>query len=382
MSVHDSYIAVHGGAGMHSHNAEKGIKQALRIACEEALSCFNGTPAPQKDEQSDSPVCAPLDMVGNAIAVLEDDPLLNAGYGSNLTLHGTVECDAAIMDGLTSDFGSVGAVSGVKSPIRLARAVLEYSKIPDRLGRIPPITLVGEGALTFASSINAQPTIETVPPGSLISPKARGEWTRWKTRLESSNADQTEAASLNDIQDTVGAVACQDANAVAAGVSSGGILLKHPGRIGEAAIFGAGCWAEYFADAGVRIACSISGAGEYIARATLAKAIADAFRLAIARKEDVDAHDILHSVLLNNFWAPCRKRGVTDPNVGVLLLMSEQIEGKTYVRLWCAFTTASMAIAYASSRNPRPKAQILRRPSGMEFRGISEPRIFTTAVPL
>lgn len=37
--------------------------------------------------------------------------MMNAGYGSNLTLDGTVECDAAIMDG-RANFGSVGAVSG------------------------------------------------------------------------------------------------------------------------------------------------------------------------------------------------------------------------------------------------------------------------------
>ena len=68
-------------------------------------------------------------MVENAISILEDDPHLNAGvfpagikdhrrihsregYGSNLTMHGTVECDAAIMDGCSGDFGSVGAVPG------------------------------------------------------------------------------------------------------------------------------------------------------------------------------------------------------------------------------------------------------------------------------
>jgi len=48
-----------------------------------------------------------------AIQHLEDDEHLNAGYGSNLTLEGTVECDAAIMHGTTGLFGSVGAVSGV-----------------------------------------------------------------------------------------------------------------------------------------------------------------------------------------------------------------------------------------------------------------------------
>ena len=37
--------------------------------------------------------------------------MTNAGLGSNLTLHGTVECDASVMDG-QNGFGAVGAVSG------------------------------------------------------------------------------------------------------------------------------------------------------------------------------------------------------------------------------------------------------------------------------
>lgn len=34
------------------------------------------------------------------------------GFGSNLTFDGHVECDAALMDGSTGDFGSIGAISG------------------------------------------------------------------------------------------------------------------------------------------------------------------------------------------------------------------------------------------------------------------------------
>jgi taspase, threonine aspartase, 1 len=71
-----------------------------------------------------------MGAVKKAISVLEDEKCLNAGkrpkahysptaqlstlagYGSNLTTNGQVECDAAIMDGRTGDFGSVGALSG------------------------------------------------------------------------------------------------------------------------------------------------------------------------------------------------------------------------------------------------------------------------------
>ncbi|KAG6833523.1 hypothetical protein H0H87_005174 [Tephrocybe sp. NHM501043] len=312
------YIAVHGGAGMHSQSRDKEVKHALRLACKEALKTRIAEPA-----ISDGLFAASLDTVGNAIAILEDDSHLNAGYGSNLTLEGTVECDAAVMDG-NLNFGSVGAVLGVKNPIWLARAVLEHSKVPDPLGRIPPLTLVGDGAHSFATAKSTQlitTSVETVRPESMISPKARDDWMKWKARLEgaASVSDTTisdsSSMSLRDIQDTVGAVAYGHGDTIATGVSRlECIMLK-------AAMFGAGCWAQEFPESGIRIACSLSGrltllgsiqqwglrvelgAGEHIARSMLAREIGHTFSHAIAKNgNDVDAHDILHKVLLEKFW--------------------------------------------------------------------------------
>src|SRR5260221_7730519 len=66
-----------------------------------------------------------LDAVAAAVRVLEDNPRFNAGRGSCLTRAGTIEMDAAIMDGNGLRVGAVAAVSRVRHPVELARAVLD-----------------------------------------------------------------------------------------------------------------------------------------------------------------------------------------------------------------------------------------------------------------
>lgn len=287
------------------------------------------------------------------------------GRGSNLTIDGTVECDAAIMDGKGA-FGSVGAVSGCKNAIALARAVLDYSRVPDRLGRVPPLTLVSSGAYKFAAD-----RVETIPAEALITPKTYEHWKKWKTRLDSSDGsstwvnqlDTTDDERLEGIQDTVGAVAWHGSDGLAAGVSSGGLLLKYPGRVGEAAIFGAGCWASRFEQGLDGMACSISGTGEHIIRTNLAQRLGEALRVAAHSDEGEDPHDILNRILVDDFGDTCRKLRENNPSAGVILLTAEESgSGDAKVRLWCAFTTPSMAVACTSTKDVIPKAVIFRRP--------------------
>ena len=86
-------------------------------------------------------------------------PLFVQGKGSNLTFEGQTECEASLMDGLDGVFGGVGAIhcepnifvprifkltisAAVKNPICAARAVLNNTKKPQPLGRVPPLFVI------------------------------------------------------------------------------------------------------------------------------------------------------------------------------------------------------------------------------------------------
>ena len=77
-----------------------------------------------------------LDAVEACVRALEDDPTFNAGYGSVLNSDGAVEMDSAVMDGATLDIGAVAAITGVRHPVSVARALLKER----------PVLLVGSRA--------------------------------------------------------------------------------------------------------------------------------------------------------------------------------------------------------------------------------------------
>lgn len=212
-------IIVHGGAGKVLPNSLETRKQGCRVAAEAGVVIL------KRGGQA-------LDAVQAAVEVLENNPLFNAGFGSTLNREGQVETDAAIMDGSSLKAGAVATVSGIRNPIRLARAVMEHS---------PHIVLAGEGAYRFAK----QHGIETCDPEELVVPAQRSHWEKE--------------------HGTVGAVAVDAEARLAAATSTGGIFNKLPGRVGDTPLIGCGTYAD--ADAAV----SCTGSGEDIIRTTLAR---------------------------------------------------------------------------------------------------------------
>lgn len=216
-------IAVHGGAGRWPEALRtRAIEGCRRAAAAGWQHLAEGRSA--------------LDAVQAAVAVLEDDPIFNAGRGSVLNAAGEVEMDASLMDGRSGAFGGVGAVQGVLNPVRLARRVLEDGR---------HLLLVGAGARRFATEAG----VPTCAAQDLIVDRQRERW----------------RAGTG----TVGCVARAADGGLAAATSTGGTFGKRPGRVGDSALLGCGS----YADAVVGVSCT--GQGEAIIRSLLAWRVAE-----------------------------------------------------------------------------------------------------------
>ncbi|XP_021344520.1 threonine aspartase 1-like, partial [Mizuhopecten yessoensis] len=109
--------------------------------------------------------------------------------------------------------------------------------------------------------------------------RMRRKRAKWLT-VPSSKACNEEDTPLpcisEDVQDTVGAVAMDSEGNMSAAVSSGGISLKHSGRLGPAAMYGAGCWAHNWkSDKKAGVAVATSGSGEHLMRTLFAQKCAE-----------------------------------------------------------------------------------------------------------
>ncbi|OBT58688.1 hypothetical protein VE04_01193 [Pseudogymnoascus sp. 24MN13] len=166
-------IFVHAGAGYHSTTNEKIHLAACTDACIVAMRFLRGG-------------ATAVDAVEAAIKVLEDKEITNAGYGSNLTIEGVVECDATVVDHLGRS-GACGAVAKIKNPIHLARIVLEESNRPLSLRRVPPNLLIADGAAEFGFEHG----MDIVHHDALVSTNARERFIRWREDLRKAGFPRT-----------------------------------------------------------------------------------------------------------------------------------------------------------------------------------------------
>ncbi|KAK9498383.1 hypothetical protein O3M35_003029 [Rhynocoris fuscipes] len=154
--------------------------------------------------------------------------------------------------------------------------------------------------------------------------------------------------------DTVGAVCADLKGNVAASCSSGGIALKQSGRVGQAAIFGAGCWAQR-TGLNKGIATSVSGTGEDLIRTSLAKEVA----LAIS-KSDLQSNAVHDTIKSSFLESPFLTRN-SEKLCGIIALEVSENSGEF---IW-AHTTNTMGISYMSTNHKHPKVKISKLPLGV-----------------
>ena len=169
-----------------------------------------------------------------AVEQLENDPLFNAGIGSQIQIDGKIRMSASIMNGESKRFSGVINVENIQNPILLASELMVED---DRV-------LGGEGANGYAKKLN-------IPYFSTETEERRRDY---EEKVKSSRTS------------TVGCVALDKDGKLAAATSTGGKGFELPGRISDSATV-AGNYANDF--------CGVSctGVGEDIVSGAVAAKI-------------------------------------------------------------------------------------------------------------
>jgi beta-aspartyl-peptidase (threonine type) len=296
-------LVVHGGAWTIPEEASAACEAGCRRALERGWAVLEkGGPA--------------LDACQQAIAALEDDPVFDAGTGAHLNRDGRVQLDAILMDGRTLKSGAVCAAERLRHPIEVARLVLDRSQ---------HMMLAGPGAEQFATEMG----VRLCNPSELVVAREVEAWYKLKHETDAGRGVFHGDQQLG----TVGAVALDAAGNLAAGTSTGGTACKYPGRVGDSALVGCGCYADNRTGA-----ISATGNGEAIMKVVLAKATSDLLALGM------DA------------------QAAADKAVG---LLSERTQGKGGLivldssgRVGFAFTTSHMAFAYRTGESPEAVVRV------------------------
>ena len=264
-------LAIHGGAG------GDGEWRGLTSLDPERIRCMHHVLKSIGNALESGSIDA-LEAVTQAVELMEDEPLFNAGIGSVLDEDGTVTMDASIMDGSDGGAGSVVNVRQIRHPIRAANAILKQGW---------PVMLNSEAADAFAIKHG----IEHVDPSWLITELRQKQWNLWKEQNARPGAtDEDDSVLDHDLEGmgTVGAVALDRNGNVAAATSTGGMTGKPKGRIGDTPIIGAGTWAD------ANIAVSCTGVGEAFIRTCAAHRLATKFETGLSL--DDACRDVLDAV--------------------------------------------------------------------------------------
>ena len=270
-------IAIHGGAGTLSRahisaEQERAYHAALQqvLLAGQAVLAQGGTA---------------MEAVCEAVRLLEDCPLFNAGHGAAFTAQATHELDAAVMDGATLAAGAVAGVSRIRNPVQAARAVMQNGQ---------HVLMVAEGAERMAQEAG----LATVEPSYFSTPARHAQLLAAQARQAGVVLDHDGAAALagraideGRKMGTVGAVALDAHGHLAAATSTGGMSNKLPGRLGDSPLIGCGTYAD---DRTAAVSCT--GHGESFIRVAAAHDVCARMAYGGASLEAA-THAVVHEAL-------------------------------------------------------------------------------------
>ena len=235
-------IVIHGGAGTMERekmSVEKELEYKKKLG--EALN--KGYEILENNGSSERAVI-------EAIKIMEDSPLFNAGKGAVLDERGEVSLDASFMNGENLNAGAIAGVKTIKNPITAAYSVMK---------NIPQVLLISEGADQFAK----EQGLDIVDNSYFITERRRSQLLKNKTlsRLKNKKKSSPTISKFG----TVGCVALDKNGNLSAGTSTGGRSNKKWGRVGDVPIIGAGNYAN-----NKTCAISATGWGEFFIRNVVA----------------------------------------------------------------------------------------------------------------
>jgi N4-(beta-N-acetylglucosaminyl)-L-asparaginase len=188
-----------------------------------------------------------LEALIAGVNIVELDPEdTSVGYGGLPNADGIVQLDSCCMHGPTKRAGGVAALEGVRTPSRVAKAVLDYTDHH---------LLVGPGAQQFARNMGY--TIED----DLNTERSRKAWLRWKQATDPGHyldpKERDEAArrvirelvaeGVMDDEHVFGTINCNGVTPkgeIAGVTTTSGLAWKIPGRVGDSPILGAGLYVD------------------------------------------------------------------------------------------------------------------------------------------
>ena len=188
-----------------------------------------------------------LDAVIAGVNIVELDPLDDSvGYGGLPNADGVVQLDSSVMHGPRKQAGAVGALEGVRTPSKVARAVMQSTDHH---------LIVGKGAQDFARNMGFP--IEE----DLNTPNSRKQWLEWKRRVDPSHyldpkkrAEAGHKAALEMFAEGLlreenmhGTINCDGINSkgeICGVTTTSGLAWKIPGRLGDSPILGAGLYVD------------------------------------------------------------------------------------------------------------------------------------------